>query len=167
MKVHTLYQGILLKYRFEFTSLHFLRVLSPGAHAAGSGILFPVAGLQISTCSRYFLVVFPVLSKSSPSLCISHSFFGFTFSLVGIKKLMNEKSPITVVCRNLYCQRQEFSQKPLQLSHSLPIPTLQLPLDTLISQLSLLLSVILCSKNETVMSVSGAHEGQKAQWFCC
>ena len=105
---------------------------------------------------QFFQKVLPV------SVYLIH-FLVFIFSLVGIKKLMNEKSPVTVVCLNLYCQRQKFSQKPLQLSHSLPIPTLQLPLDTLISQLSLLLSVILCSKNETVMSVSGAHEGQKVQ----
>ena len=49
--------------------------------------LFPVAGLQISTCSRYFLVVFPVLSKSSPSLWISHSFFGFYFFSGWYKKI--------------------------------------------------------------------------------
>lgn len=75
---------------------------------------------------------------------------------------MNEKSPCESDYLNLYSQRQKVSQNSATFPF-LPIPTPAASLGTLIPQLSVLLSVILCSKNETVIfSVSGAHEGQKA-----
>lgn len=65
-----------------------------------------------------FLLSFQFFQNVLPVSGYLIHFLVFLFSLVGIKKLMNEKPPVTVDCLNRYSQRQKFSQKPLQLSHS-------------------------------------------------
>ena len=123
MKVHTLYQGILLKVQIRVHESTFLMSSHLVLMLLVLESCFQQQDYRFQLVLDIFWLSFQFFQKVLPVSGYLIHFLVFIFSLVGIKKLMNEKSLVTVDCLNLYCQRQKFSQKPLQRSHSLPIPT--------------------------------------------